>query len=1328
MYYQINAKDERLRNLNKEEYDSFIFDAFTILALDQLVSGEEINVSDLITTLVDGGKSFDNYNVKVRTIRNIVANNTSSATYLVYQTVTDKKTRERRPFLLIPIVLRKKGTTIKRNGPIVLNPLLVEHFSTISMTFKLPLTIKDVRQLDTAEVNELLDKLDYRLSFELYLTHFKIQFNELKGAGKPLFQLVRSGAPRSITTTQLQTIENKAIIQHVLEMNNLYLRTSHLHQPEYLIVDMFVNLALQKKNVLYLSQYDSAQIKDVLSKSGLTSIVHNLVDPFETTPEPIDQGFVATNLQTIQTGLLQYQSQMRHQEEEIPYHSVLRQLIKLSRKPLHAMPLDAVDSIHKKDYDAISRLLDEIEALMKKLGIENPSTAHWNDLGLREVRNHEKEFQVQISSLLAVIYDIRSILLDLVSEHAFIVPSDVNELANDLDYTSYLTTSKYPSSWFEDGVFAGVESSLQEHADIMVRYNALVHTLTGNYKRESLEEQLPERYQAMKHPSFCPTDEHLDYLITSRQEILSKNQQLKRVWKDILNSLDEFEVVYRTQRGPGFIDYVRLNNKLLLDASFDRKWLEVDFQKMEFLQQQMNLRKPAIDAYIRDYQAIIPYASAKVLTLDSEILAKYKERLSKRFLLSADEKTSTRLVEQYVTEDYQSLNVKQKEAMVDRFLSLQQLVQPLEDVTNLIQTTVKINVDIHQLHEYQAVVAMIVNNASNYTLQTMDQYRLNKLKIVDAGFQQTLKELDQLLSIQAFEAADYHDPATTSELVRDLDQFFQQFYMSVDLFMKLQNQSGKRPTATTIQGLVGIIERVRATKAKIDELEPAMKQYYQSMYDVEKTDFTTIKQLRQEFSLLLGHFSDFESMKQEYAKDQFLFIKEQIRVLLSDLKAYDKQLTILTGYFSNQEFPTDVVAFISYLEPFNQLEDLQMWLDLSDNIQSLRGFKQSRIAAQINTGVYSTSLKRSFQNEYLKVLATSFNAPVDVAAIKEEYKNYKEASIQQIKQQRYDVIRKVRKPRITMSNLQTLPLLDRKTYDVIMVNGVERLPEVLIGHLRGLGHQQIYIEDQFQPMMLGMINKPRQGMYPPLNEVTFHQTQMRANLLSTKFDSPGVIHPVTVTKVHSIPLAQSVVAKLKETSGYVTVVLFRAEQRNVVLESIRALILDEDPMVADTLLAHLRVAVDPEYVVTSQTLYVVWDRYVEIDKISRYLPVASEIIIVNEDQTLDDESIERYVQSSISYYGEIEDEVLLWLVSQLPEEYTYKKAMKPYDIAVSKGEDVDLLIHLMVYDEDQVDILDQSLLLHDHAYDAVPKLFIALHELYPTELVASIKASIKGLL
>jgi hypothetical protein len=97
----------------------------------------------------------------------------------------------------------------------------------------------------------------------LYLTHFKIQFAELKTAGKPTFHLVRSGSNHNVITTQLQTIENKDIIQHVLEMKNLYLRTSHLHQPEYLVVDMMMNLALQKKNILYLSQYDSAQIKDI---------------------------------------------------------------------------------------------------------------------------------------------------------------------------------------------------------------------------------------------------------------------------------------------------------------------------------------------------------------------------------------------------------------------------------------------------------------------------------------------------------------------------------------------------------------------------------------------------------------------------------------------------------------------------------------------------------------------------------------------------------------------------------------------------------------------------------------------------------------------------------------------------------------------------------------------------------------------------------------------------------------------------------------------------------------------------------------------------------
>jgi ribosome assembly protein YihI (activator of Der GTPase) len=1053
-----------------------------------------------------------------------------------------------------------------------------------------------------------------------------------------------------------------------------------------------------------------------------------LVDPFEPTPEPVDHGVQASSLQTIKSRLMKYQDQMRHQEEEMPYHSVLRQLIKLSQKPLHSVPLDAVDTLHRKDYDAISRLLDEIEALMKKLGIDNPSSSHWNDIGLREVRNHEKEFQLQISSFLATLYDIRSILLDLASNHGYLLPSDVNELSRDLEYTGYLTTSKYPSSWFEEGVFVGVEASLQEHSDIIVRYNALVHTLTGNYKKEALTEQLPERYQQMKDPHFCPSEEHLDYLISSRQDVLTTNQQLKRVWKDVVNSLEEFEVVYRTERGPGFIDFIRLNNKLLLDSTFDRKWLDVSLDKMQLLQQQMNLRKGAIDAYINESRAISIYAAPKILTIEPSILVKYKERLSKRFLLSADEKTATRLVEQYVTAQYQSLNVKEKETLMDRLLQLQALIKPLEDVTNLIQTTVKINVDPLLLHEYQAVVSMIVNNASQYSLQTMDQYRLNKLKILDGSFQQSMRELDRILSIQAFQSISYHNPVDAAENIRQLDQYFQQLYSSVDVFMKLQIQSGKRPTATTMQGLVGIIERIRATKNRVQELEPTMQHYYQSMYQSELTDFSALKQLRQEFSLLLQHFSDFNSMKQEYVKDQFLFIKDQIRVLHSDLKAYDKQRPIMVSYFNHQEFPTDVVDFIAYLEPFNQLTELQMWLDLSDNIQSLRGFKQSRIAAQINTGVYSRSLKRSFQNEYLKVLAKRFTTPTDVAAIKEDYKNFKEASIQQIKQYRYDVVRKIRKPRITMSNLQTLPLLDRKNYDVIIVNGVERLPEVLIGHLRGLAHQQIYIEDQLQPTMLGMINKPRQGMYPPINEVTYHQTQLRANLLTTKFDVAGVIHPASVTKVHSLPLAQSVVAKLKQTSGYVTVVIFRPEQRNLVLESIRSLILAEDPMIADMLLSHLRVAVDPEYVVTSDTLYLLWDRYVEADKITRYLSLATDIIIVNEDQTLEDAAIERYVQTPISYYNEIEDDVILWLVSRLPQEYTYKKAMKPYDIAVSKGEDVDALIHVMVYDEDQVDIVDQAILLHDRAYDPIPKLFIALHELYPTESVESISSSLKALL
>lgn len=72
--------------------------------------------------------------------------------------------------------------------------------------------------------------------------------------------------------------------------------------------------------------------------------------------------------------------------------------------------------------------------------------------------------------------------------------------------------------------------------------------------------------------------------------------------------------------------------------------------------------------------------------------------------------------------------------------------------------------------------------------------------------------------------------------------------------------------------------------------------------------------------------------------------------------------------------------------------------------------------------------------------------------------------------------------------------------------------------------------------------------------------------------------------------------------------------------------------------------------------------------------------------------------------------------------------MKPYDIVVSKQGHIDLVIHLMSNDTEQMSILDEAVFLHHDSYAGVKKLFVGIHELYPITQVDFIANKVKELL
>ena len=1329
MFYSLNPKDDRLRHINREDYDCFVFDVFTVNALDRLVKGETISIEDLIATLVDGGKSYDEYTIKARAIRNVVANNPFTSTYLVYQTVTDRRSRDKRPFLLIPVVLIDKGMKLQRTGDLLLNPVIVEQFRTMPSAPALPPTIKDVRVVDTAEIQTALEALEYRLTFELVLCHFKIQYPEVKGLQKPAFQMVKPfGQKTNHHYLSPPYSEKASLIQHVLDGKNVYLKGSYQHALEAIVVDMMVALAFHKKQVLYLSQYDSSVVRDQLMQAGVHAATDHLVEPMIHGIEPPEIALNINQIKEVEQQLLAYQSHMRHTQEDIPYHRVLRQLIKLSTRSLHHVPIDEFETLSHHDYNAISKLLDESEVLIKKLGIDNPSNCHWNAVSIRDIRNREKEFHHQMGSFLAILNDTKSVLQDLQTQHGYVLPQNLISLKEDLESTDYLNTAKYPSSWFEAGVFSAMEQSIQEQADLMVRLNALVHTLTGNYKKESIDKGLPELYAGMHHDAFAKDETAMDDLIQRRQEIGTKLSTLKRVWLDIEASIQEFEVVYRTQAGTGFLEFVTLNNLLLLDATFDRQWLTVDPDKLELLQQQMKYRQPVIDQYTQELAATRVYVNPALLQLDSAIIQQYQGRLGKRFGLKPEQKSAERLVDPYINNAFRSLSNKAKSEQLDVVLSLQRMEQELQDIINLLKTTIKSDVTIAKVQEYQSIIAMVLSNREHYSLQTLDQYRLNKVKILDGSFQANMALLRGIVKDPAFASITHETPSVVKENIQAFDVFLTSFNKSYDVFMSMQLQAGKRPTTTTIQGVVGIIERIRKTNETIESMDADMKHYYQAMYQRENTDFNAIKALKTQFSTMLAHFSSFDAMIQEVQRDNYIYIKDQLRVLTSNLKNYDKQLPPLATNFAIREFSDELPTLLQYLTPFYQQEELLQWITLSDHMQALRGYKQSRLAAQLNTGVYTRGLKRSFQNEYLKLLLHRFTPPTNLAAIKEAYTTYYDLMKQSIAHHRYQVSHKIKKTRMTISNLQTLPLLDRKKYDVVIVDGIERFPEAMLARLQAIANQQVYIEDANAFAVLGMINKPRQGTYPPLNEITWLNVEPRVNCHVASFDVPGVIQPHLLTKHQNFSTVEAVIQRLRTTQGYVSVVLFKPDQRNPMFESIHKQMMLTDADQASSLLQRLRVVVDPEYVLPSDAIFLVWDRYVTLDKLDRYLYIGKELIIVNDDGSLDDTDIERYIQPDIQYYPELKDEVLVWLAGQLPPEYTYRQAMKPYDIVVAKTESVDLLIHVMINDEEQINILDEASLLHHETYEGVQKLFIGLHELYPVTQIDAIANKVKEMI
>ncbi len=1302
----VNNLDERLQNIERDDFDCFTFDSLSIHELNRILKGKSVLLNRFLLNENEMIQKHKEKHIlsKVRLIDNIVKNDPYTKAFLVFQTISWKLLKEKMPFILIPVRIFNEGTKIVRDGEAFVNPLLEEHIGAFEEVSE-----KEIFALDSSLLNKSIKENNGRLIYEMYLTHFKVQFPQHKTKVNKRFVTIDHKIDFLEKNNDLLPIDYELINikKSVLSGNNTLINAKQGTRKVALLVNILAEFVARNKSILYVSEKNYRTLGDAIVKTGLSDFVEDVLNTeHENNAEnTVENQIPFEQLQKTVQLLHGYQKNLLLKEKGVTLAECFAELVLLRDLPQKDGVVEFFDDLTEQDVLNINETLQKLQIILDSEQYIVPADLHWNDIDVRNTKYKEADAVKEINGIKRLLEDIQSIIKQVRSEFGIMLPTTYNDITTHVSNLDYMNSLQYPSSWFEGDAFEQAKTNVNAANSIAGRTLSLDTTLNMSYKK-SIKQLKTENIIESLYGDFFDESNHkvMNKLLISKNYSLTEIEKFEVIVESLLYYKEEYEKMWKVSFEGDFAEFVIGLSKLINNELFKVRWLNVPKEEQKATLAYLNEHKKLVSSYLKVQREVQGYFSLD-RELEEQFILRYIDALENNTRKTPEITSVFKMIDQHANNRFIGTRKTRKVQLLKRLLEYVQTKPIVDSIQEKVSTMLTAEIALKDYSKYISLFRGIVGFDNPYILK----FRINRKNVAEMlpNFEQTYKNYTYIIKDSLFESM---KDLLIEDLEMELEQYKKQAYRLMDVEEKVKGYFKNQPEYLTVQEIRTImrtVENYQRNSKLLKENEANYSLWFGENYTGMTTPFKGIRVAIRNFTKFLSIFKNEESAVSYFKKREFKKVNELLYSLRLKLQSLEEFIEELNRFFVQPIVMNELHLLDSYLSQFASHKQMVQWIEFTDSLQNLRNYNQLRLASLINNGIIHNHIGEQFRYAFYEEMISSYYHSYDARDILGSMRMFNEQNLL-VHKQRVLNIRTRRRKKIVLSNVSGINSY-RSGFDLVIVDGAERIHSTYIQKLFSMGRSILVLFDedsiQIDDSMLQYIK------HQPMYEIE-NNYQISPYLI--KEEDNGVLFHQQAHISNRMAVIDKVVELLTKTDKRVNVVCInnteRVEIYNMINTRLSKLIENQEEV-----LAKLYVLLYDEYIPSTDVTFILVTRGIRERveaAVQSSLKNSREIIILDEEEYLSQETKENIELQLMDRLSDELDPLSKYVVDKLDMNFEVKKMISPYDFVVGEGNEIFTLVKIAFNNNRRSDILEETQILFDEEYASFNKFVIGIDELF----------------
>ncbi len=1307
--YYVNQIDERLENIQRDDFDCFTFDALSISSFKRILNGKSVNLREfLLSDDLDANVKERYILSKVRLIDNIVKNNPYTKSFLVFQTISWKIKKTKMPFILIPVRIFDGGARVVKDGEPFINPVLEEYIDEFEYT----ITDKTIFSLDNSEISKFIEEANGRIIYEMYLTHFKVTYNSQKVKTNKKFVKLENSFDYLETNRDLTPIDFELINikKAVMDGNNTLINAGQGTRKVALIVNLISEFIYKSKSILYISEKNYRSLREEIKRVGLSAFIDDKLDTnYIDTEVEFESNVDSKRLlrETVQL-LKSYQENFSTKHKGFLLSKVFSELILLDEIEEKKVEVEFFDEIEHSDVESIRKTLMKIQLIIDRENYSSPADEVWNELDIRSIRYRESTAIKDIRLAISELDTVQDTIMKLKLEQGIIYSNDTSLLPEELSNLEFMNLLQYPQSWVVGDNFVEAKATINKANSLAGRTQSLFTTIRMSFKEEILKVETDKTKSKLFGNYFSDSDYSIMNKILKNNDVSKKAiQKIQEELERLLYFKEQFELLMNVKLKE-FITFIPGASSILLDKNLELKWLNYTKKKKNTILDLLNEESENINQFIDIKEELSQYFSSDIEELEEEFITSYVTNLIKNSRKSPETVSVNTLVEQYATNKYISLGKKRKINVSDKLLELTQILPHIKKVKNDLNELLEVEVSLNKISTIKHLFEQMVVLKGSHKFRI--EFSHSDLKELLTEFNTTAESFSESIMNPLFDSIRKID---ILDLETELDEFSIKSKTLLETAAYMKSFYKSTPNNLSMQSMIATLNSVRNYQYNFEQLsinDSTYKRLYGDYYTGMDTIFKSIRIVLKNFNKYLGTFGSDKTAVKYFKKQEFKYVNETLYQTRIKTKSLNKCISSVNKYFVNNITLTNFDELRVFLNQFTNHYSMVKWVEFVDSLQNLRNYSQLRLAANINNGFLKKNLVDQFNYGFYKRIIHSYHSKFDSLDIINKMKSFNDLNRDVHMQRRIEVQALKRRKKTVLSNVSGIAN-SKVIYDLIIIDGAERVHSSLMQKLLSMGKTAMVVFDE------GSSNID-DSMYNYLRHQPMYNLKNNYRLSPFLLNNHdiGVLYKQKIEIRNMMNIVEKVVTILDETNQRVNVICSNNRERVDIFNLINSRMINTKNSDNEEFANRLYVLIYEEYLPSSDVTFLIVNeskRSGLINAINTALRNSRRLVILDESDYLKEQNLESKLKKDLfDMFDDTIDRLSKHVFSKLDIEYQVRRMVSPYDFVIGEGNKIYCLVKITFNNNTMNDILEETLMLFDKEYENIPKFIISIEDLY----------------